>query len=238
MRMPFRHQPSRVERMRCAVQDRAAGAAHTLSEAAGTAGQAAGSAALAAAGAAQGAAQVAADRATMAANQVAHQVADRAAGAAGTLADRARPLAAEAVGRGRAAWQVLRHGAPPPPMARVTSFVPVAVVTKAARRSKVPMALMALGAACAFGVLWVRRARTGRDSVWILDDDNDVEPVGRWEDRDSRANAVDDMDMNMENRDHGERAGRMEREASKDHKGDRDGGSPSDRRDSPANRWP
>ncbi|NUR58679.1 MAG: hypothetical protein HOV87_08315, partial [Catenulispora sp.] len=127
---------------------------------------------------------------------------------------------------------VLLHGAPPSPMARVTSFVPVAAVTKAARRSKVPMALMALGAAGAVGVLWVRRARTGRDSVWILDDDNDVEPVGRWDERDSRANAVDDMDLEQ-TRDHGERAGRMQREA----KSERDGGSPSDRRDS-ANRWP
>ncbi|NUP47360.1 MAG: hypothetical protein HOW97_08600, partial [Catenulispora sp.] len=46
MRMPFRqHEPTRGERMRCAVQNRAADAAHALSGAAGTA-----------AGAAQGAA--------------------------------------------------------------------------------------------------------------------------------------------------------------------------------------
>jgi hypothetical protein len=229
--MPFRHQqPSRVDRVRCAVQNRAADAAQTLSGAAGTAAGAAGGAARSAAGAAQDAASLAADRAGAAA----HQVADRAADAAGALAQRARPLAAEAVGRGSAAWRVLRYGAPPSPMARVASVVPVAVVTKAARRSKAPMALMALGAAGAIGVLWVRRARTGRDSVWILDDDNDVEPVGRWDERDSRANAVDDMDLDLQSRDHGERAGRMEREAG----GGRDGGSSGERKDSPVNRWP
>lgn len=212
MRMPFRqHEPSRGERMRCAVQNRAAGAAHTLSGAAGTAAVTAQGAAVTAACAAQDAAHVVADRATVAA----HGVADRAGTAAGAVAERARPLAAEAADRGSAAWHIIRYGAPrPSPLTRVTSFVPVTTVTTVARRSKAPMALMALGAAAGVCVMWLRRARMDRDSVWILDEDSDSEPVGRWQEGDSR-NAVDHSDR-----------GRDSSHAS------------SGRKDSPANRWP
>lgn len=200
MRMPFSHEEpqSRLERVRCAVRDRTSGAAHSVSGAAGTAQ----SAAVSAAGAAQDTAQQVADRA----NVVAHQVADRAQVAATMMADRARPVAraagerarpvaAEAASRGGAAWQVLLHGAPPPsPMARMASVVPLAAVTTAARRSRAPMGLMALGAAGAVGLLWWRRSRSGADSVWILDSDADVEPVGRWQEGDRRSAADDTMD--------------------------------------------
>lgn len=189
MRMPFSHEEprSRVERVRCAVRDRTSGAAHSVSGAAG---------------AAQGTAQQVADRA----NVVAHQVADRAQVAAAMMADRtrpvaraagerARPVAAEAASRGGAAWQVLLHGAPPPsPMARVASVVPLAAVTTAARRGRAPIGLMVLGAAGAVGLLWWRRSRVGADSVWILDSDADVEPVGRWQEGDRRSAADDTMD--------------------------------------------
>ena len=67
----------------------------------------------------------------MAAQQVAHQVADRASLAAAAMAERARPVAAEAASRGGAAWQVLRHGAPQPsPMARMAAVMPLATVTR------------------------------------------------------------------------------------------------------------
>ncbi|GAA1959285.1 hypothetical protein GCM10009838_14510 [Catenulispora subtropica] len=217
--MPFRHQePSRAERVRCAVQGRTADAATTLSGAATTAAASARGAALTAAGATQDAAHVVADRAALAA----HEAADRASAAASTVADRARPFAAEAAQRTAAAWQILRHGVPRRgPMARVASVVPMATVTTAARRGRAPMGLMVLGAAGAVGVLLWRRARMDRDTVWILDDDSDNEPVGRWHEGDSRAGAHDDLDS----RAHRARDGR-------------DLDSPSHRRDSPANRWP
>ncbi|MEY9892408.1 hypothetical protein ABIA35_000464 [Catenulispora sp. MAP12-49] len=189
MRMPFSHEEpaGRMERVRCAVRDRTSGAAQTVSGAAGTAQ----SAAVQAAGAAQGTALQVADRA----NVVAHQVADRASVAAGVMAERARPVAAEAAARGGAAWQAIRYGAPQPsPMARIASVMPVAVVTTAARRGRAPIGLMVLGAAGAVGLLWWRRSRSNADSVWILDSDPDIEPVGRWQERDSRAGADDTMD--------------------------------------------
>lgn len=181
MRMPFSHdEPAgRLERVRCAVRDRTSGAARSVSGAAGTAQYAA----MNAAGAAQGTAQQVADRATVAA----HQVADRASVAAGVVAERARPMAAEAAARGGAAWQVIRHGAPQPsPMSRMASAMPVGVVT-AARRGRAPIGLMAIGAAGAVGLLWWRRSRAAADSVWILDEDSDVEPVGRWQEQDRAA---------------------------------------------------
>ncbi|GAA2043215.1 hypothetical protein GCM10009839_52870 [Catenulispora yoronensis] len=211
--MPFRRPepPTRMERMRCAVSGRASDAAQTFSGAAG----AAQGAAVTAAGAAQEAAYAVADRAALAA----HEVSDRASTAASTVAERARPVAAEAVERGGAAWQILRHGVPrrPSPIARVTSVLPVATVTTVTRRGRAPMALMALGAAGAVGVLLVRRSRMDRDSVWILDEDAEMEPVGRWEEADARATA-----------------NRRDRSAGTD---DADASS-SDRKDSPANRWP
>ena len=73
-------------------------------------------------------------------------------------------------------------------------MVPVAGMTTAVRRSRVPMGLMAVGAAGAVGVLMWRRSRAGADSVWILDSDADVEPVGRWQDADRRAAADDSLD--------------------------------------------
>lgn len=187
MRMPFRHDKpaSRLDRVRCALRDRSADAAQTVSGAAGTAQ----TAARGAAGAAQVRAQQAAERAT----EVAHQVADRASVAASAAAERARPVAAEAAARGGAAWQVMLHGAPQPsPMARMVSVVPLAGT--AVRRSRVPMGLMAIGAAGAVAVLMWRRSRAGSDSVWILDSDADVEPVGRWQDSDRRASADDSLD--------------------------------------------
>ncbi|WP_370364870.1 hypothetical protein [Catenulispora sp. GP43] len=186
--MPFSHEKpaSRMERARCAVRDRTSGAAQTVSEAAGTAQ----SAAMQAAGVAQGTAVQVADRA----NVVAQQVADRASVAAAVMAERARPVAAEAAARGGAAWQAIRYGAPQPsPMTRIASVMPVAVVTSA-RRGRAPLGLMVLGAAGAVGLLWWRRSRSNADSVWILDTDTDVEPVGRWQERDSRASADDTME--------------------------------------------
>ena len=173
MRMPFSHKEpqSRLERARCAVRYRSSGAARTVSGAAGTAQ----SAALSAAGVAQDTAQQVADRATMVAQQV---------------ADRTRPVAAEAAARCGAAWQILRHGTPHrSPMTRMVSVVPVTVT--AVRRGRAPMGLMALGAAGAVGLLLWRRSRSETDSVWILDSDSDVEPVGRWQERESRAGAED-----------------------------------------------
>ena len=229
MRMPFSHEEpqSRLERVRCAVRDRASGAAHSVSGAVGTAqhtamraqhtamraqsrAMKAQSTAMSAASTAQDTAQQVADRAAV----VAHQVADRASVAAAVMAERARPvaerarpLATEAASRGGAAWQVLRHGAPQPsPMARMAGVMPAAAVT-AARRSRAPLALMALGAAGAVGLLWWRRSRAEVDSVWILDSDSDVEPVGRWQEDENRA-AADDT------------------------------ATGSGRRESPANRWP
>jgi hypothetical protein len=204
--MPFSHDEpaSRLERVRCAVRDRTSGAAHSVSGAAGTAP----SAAVTAAGVAQGTAHQVADRATVVGQQVAdratvvaHQVADRTTVAAAAMADRARPVAAEAASRGGAAWQVIRYGAPQPsPLARMATVIPLATVTTAARRSRAPLVLMAIGAACAVGILWWRRSRTGPDSVWILDSDSDVEPVGRWQERDNRADA-DDTGMDTSRRD-------------------------------------
>jgi len=201
MRMPFSHEEpqSRLERVRCAVRDRTSGAAHSVSGAAGTAQ----TAAMSAAGAAQDTAQQVADRAAV----VAHQVADRASIAAAVMAERARPVAerarpvaAEAATRGGAAWQVIRHGAPQPsPMARMAGVMPLAAVT-AARRGRAPIGLMALGAVGAVGLLWWRRSRADVDSVWILDSDTDVEPVGRWQENDSRA-AADDTAMDSGRRD-------------------------------------
>lgn len=194
MRMPFSHEEprGRLERARCAFRDRASGAAHSFSGAAGTAQ----SAAMTAAGAAQDTAQQVADRA----NVVAHQVADRAQVATAVMAERARPVAAEAASRAGAAWQVLLHGAPQPsPMSRVVSVVPLAAVTTAARRGRAPIALMAFGAAGAVGLLWWRRSRAEADSVWVLDSDADVEPVDRLGDRRS---AADDA---MESKDSGRR---------------------------------
>lgn len=218
MRMPFSHEPSRMERARCAVRDRTSGAAHTLSGAATTAAGAAGGAATTAAGAAQDAAHVVADRATVAAQQIA----DRAGMAATTIGERARPLASEAALRCAAAWQILRYGVPrPSPMARVVSVLPMAAGT-AARRSKGPAVLMVLGAAGAVGVLLWRRSRTGGDTVWILDDDNDIEPVGRWHEGDSRGRGADKP---ADDRD-------VDRDVS------RPGGDKGDRKDSAANRWP
>jgi len=98
MRMPFSHQEpaTRMERMRSAVRDGAAGAAHTVSGAATSAAASAAGAAQGAgrtaAGAGRDAAVVVADRAAVAAQQVA----DRATVAAATMTDRARPIAAEA----------------------------------------------------------------------------------------------------------------------------------------------
>lgn len=181
MRMPFSHNEpaSRLERVRCAVRDRTSGAARSVSGAAGSAQ----GAAMTAAGAAQDTAQQVADRATV----VAHQVADRASVAAGVVAERARPMAAEAAARGSAAWHVIRYGAPPPsPMARMASVMPVGVVT-VARRGRAPIGLMVLGAVGAVGLLWWRRSRSAADSVWILDSDADVEPVGRWQEQDRAA---------------------------------------------------
>jgi len=202
MRMPFRHEEpqSRLERVRCAVRDRTSGAAQA--------------AALNAAGVAQDTAQQVADRAQVAAAMMADRaqvaaamMADRARPMARAAGERARPVAAEAASRGGAAWQVLLHGAPQPsPMARVVSVVPLAAVTTAARRSRAPIALMAVGAAGAVGLLWWRRSRTGTDSVWILDSDADVEPMGRWQEGDRRSAADDTME--------------------------------SERRESPAKRWP
>jgi hypothetical protein len=192
--MPFRHEEpqSRLERVRCAVRDRSSGAAQTVSGAAGTAQ----SAAVSAAGVATDTAHQVADRATV----VAQQMADRASVARAVMAERARPMAAEAASRGSAAWQVLRHGAPQSsPMARVVGVMPVAVTT-VARRGRAPMALMVLGAAGAVGLLWWRRSRGDADSVWILDSDSDVEPVGRWQERDSRA-AADDAPTDAGRRD-------------------------------------
>jgi hypothetical protein len=76
----------------------------------------------------------------------------------------------------------------------VASAVPLAAVTTAARRGRAPIGLMALGAAGAVGLLWWRRSRAGADSVWILDSDADVEPVGRWQEGDRRTAADDTMD--------------------------------------------
>ncbi|MBS2531302.1 hypothetical protein KGQ20_00810 [Catenulispora sp. NF23] len=185
MRMPFSHEEpqSRLERVRCAVRDRTSGAAHSVSGAAGTAQSAAANAA----GVAQDTAQQVAGRATV----VAHQVADRASVAAAVLAERARPVASEAASRGGAAWQVMLHGAPQPsPMSRVAAVMPVAVTT-VARRGRAPLGLMAIGALGAVGLLWWRRSRAGADSVWILDSDSDVEPVGRWQEGDRRGGADD-----------------------------------------------
>lgn len=196
MRMPFSHEEprSRLDRARCAVRDRTSNAAHSVSGAAGSAQ----SAAMRAASATQGTALQVADRA----NVVARQMAGRAQVAAVVVTDRARPMterarpvAAEAASRGGAAWQVLLHGAPQPsPMARVASIVPLAAVGTAARRSRTPIGLMALGAAGAVGLLWWRRSRADADSVWILDSDADVEPVGRWQEGDRRSAADDAMD--------------------------------------------
>ncbi|MFL6111358.1 MAG: hypothetical protein ACJ786_08400, partial [Catenulispora sp.] len=151
--------------------------------------------------------------------------ADRATVAAAAMTDRARPIAAEATARGGAAWHALRYGAPGPTLlTRVASVLPMAAVTTAARRGKTPMGLMLLGAAGAVGVLWLRRSRTG-ESMWILDDDSDIEPVGRWHEGDSRGGAADDMiGKSGELRDSGPDAGRTTTAA--------------DRKDSPANRWP
>ncbi len=185
--MPFSHEEpqSRLERVRCAVRDRTSGAANSVSGVAGTAQSAAANAA----GVAQDTAQQVAGRATV----VAHQVADRASIAAAVLAERARPVASEAASRGGAAWQVVLHGAPQPsPMSRVAAVMPVAVT--AARRGRAPLGLMAIGALGAVGLLWWRRSRTGADSVWILDSDSDVEPVGRWQEGDRRG-ATDDSAM-------------------------------------------
>lgn len=186
MRMPFSHKEpqSRLERVRCTVRDRTSGAAHSVSGAAGTAQ----AAALSAAGVAQGTAQQVAERAQVAAAMMA----DRARPMARAAGERARPVAAEAASRTGAAWQVLLHGAPQPsPMARVVSVVPLAA---AARRSRTPIGLMVLGAAGAVGLLWWRRSRSGADSVWILDSDADVEPVGRWQEGDRRSAADDTME--------------------------------------------
>ena len=201
MRMPVRHEEprSRLERVRCAVRDRTSGAAGSAQ-----------TAAMSAAGTAQDTAQQVADRATL----VAHQVADRAsdaaalmAGRARPVAQRARPLAAEAASRGSAAWYVIRHGAPrPSPMARMAGVMPVVAVT-AARRGRAPLGLMALGGAAAVGLLWWRRSRAAVDSVWVLDSDSDTEQVERWQESQSRAAAEDR-------------------------------GVASERRESPANRWP
>lgn len=214
MRMPFScdEPQSRLERVRRTVRDRASGAAHSVSGAvsdaagaaqtrartaahsvSGAAGAAAQSAARSAAGAAQSTAHQVADRA----NVAAHQAADRAQDAASSVAGRARPLAAEARSRSSAAWQVLLHGAPQPsPLARIASVsaLPLTAVTTVARRGRAPLGLMTIGAAGAVGVLLWRRSRAGEDSVWILDSDSDVEPVGRWQEGD-RATAADD---NME----------------------------------------
>jgi len=225
--MPFSHQEpaTRMERMRSAVRDGAAGAAHTVSGAATSAAASAAGAAQGAgrtaAGAGRDAAVVVADRAAVAAQQVA----DRATVAAATMTDRARPIAAEASARGAAAWRVLRYGAPrPTPLGRVVSVRPMTAVTTAARRSRTPMGLMLLGAAGAVVVLWLRRSRTG-DSMWILDDDSDIEPVGRWHEGDSRVGAADDkIGKSAEPRDSGADAGPTTTAA--------------DRKDSPANRWP
>jgi hypothetical protein len=188
--MPFRHEepPSRMERVRCAVRERSSGAAQTVSGATGGAQQAA----LYVVDVAQGTAHQVADRTSTAAQQVA----GRASEAAAVLAERARPVAAEAASRGGAAWQVLRYGAPQPsPMARMAAVMPLGALPTVARRSRVPMGLMAIGAAGAVGVLMWRRSRAGADSVWILDADADAEASGgRWQDVDSRAAADDAMD--------------------------------------------
>jgi len=260
--MPFRHQEmSRMDRMRCAVQARASdtaqtfsGAAHTLSgaatTAAGAAQGAARTAAASAAGRAQDAASLMADRATTAAhgmadrtNQAAHTMADRTTTATSTMTTRARPLTTEAAQRTTAAWHILRHGTPRSPMTRMASALPVSAVTTAARRSKAPMTLMILGAAGAAGILAWRRSHADRESVWILEDDSDIEPVGRWHEGDSPADMHDDLD------DRTDRPSRMSR--SRDAKHSKDGsdanqgtgmdshpGPTTDRKDSPANRWP
>lgn len=89
------------------------------------------------------------------------------------------------------------------------------------------MGLMLFGAAGAVALLWMRRSRSGGDSMWILDDDSDIEPVGRWHEGDSRAEAADDMIGE------GGKGGKP----GEAHDSGPDA-TPTDRKDSPANRWP
>jgi hypothetical protein len=239
--MPFRQQePSRARRMRCAVQGRASDAAYTVSGAATTAAGAAKGAALTAAGATQEAAQVVAGRANDAARVAAQEAAGRTSQAATVVTERARPMAAEAAQRTGAAWRILLHGVPRRgPMSRVASVLPLGTATTAARRGKAPM-MMAIGVAGMVGALLWRRSRTDRDTVWILDEDSDIEPVGRWPEGDSHLATHDAVPGAVDDTVHDDldegaaRTGRTDRDTRYAKNSDQNG----DRKDSPANRWP
>jgi len=166
--MPFGQQepPSRWERAQGAFRGCASSAAQNFPGASNSAQNAA------------IAAQVAAQQAANQASVAAQQAAARAAVTATQMAERARPMANEAANRGTAAWRILLYGAPPPP-------VTTRVVT-VARRGRLPLGLMMIGAIASVGMLWWRRSQMA-DTVWVLDEDSDVEPAGRWHEGDSHA---------------------------------------------------
>jgi hypothetical protein len=181
MRMPFKKhvQQSRMERLRCGVQSRAADAAHSAQSMADRARPMASDAM----SAAQSAAQSAAMSVSGASTSAAHAVAGAANTAAQAVAERTKPLAGEAALRGSAAWTVLRYGVPAPgPIKRAVALVPIAKAAKTGTKSKTGSALMlmTLGGVTAAGVTWWRKSRSGTDSVWILDETDDLEPPDGW----------------------------------------------------------